>query len=154
MSLLSLPPKRILSLFLWSCLLVPAVGNDAGAAVEEEEEEEWRAWQNCDIMFGPSVHFDGWGVFAAKNYSKGDMVEMELMTIPMPNEVMNKTILNDYAYFFNTHTHVIFGHNHFFNHQAEPNLVTAFFPPEFKPSSVVGYLAARDIVEGEELFAN
>ena len=87
--------------FLAMCsILNSVVGVDDATAAQEIGE-----WQKCHTFSAPS-QLGGWGVYAARPYKSGEVVELELMTIPMPTGPSNETILLDYVMFYHDYASV------------------------------------------------
>ena len=127
------------------------------------EEEEWQA---CEIFLAPSDI--GWGVFAARSFRQGEIVDIAPGIIPMDNEqILYNSVLNDYVYGYwrisgrqllQSHV-VMFGMDMIYNHHPRPNLEFTTFGREPAPdvprtSTAIGFVAKRDIAVGEQLFSS
>ena len=140
-------PSFLLFHILLSLLVLTVFGD---IEVVDQKEEEWR---NCDFFFAPSSTFGGWGIFAARPFRKNEIVELALITIPMPTDIIRKTILIDYIYtMYAEFTPIFFGQTHFYNNQPEANIAQVIFGKKVKSESMVVYVATRDIDAGDELF--
>lgn len=141
------------------------------AAYEDGEDE---AWQSCSTFLAPSLTTSmGWGVFAARSFQEGEIVDMSSLILPMPkpSPQVENSILDDYVYGYHR-VHftpeirleemlgVLIGMSMIFNsHPTEPNLEYTTFgrePARDVPnaSNAVGFRAKRFIRAGEELFSH
>ena len=89
-------------------------------------------------------------VFADKAYKKDEVIEVcEYITIPQNQiEVLKKTIINDYWFGkdgANGDALLLLGNGSLYNHSKEPSIITVM------QDKLIGFIAARDIVAGEEL---
>jgi hypothetical protein len=139
------------------------------AQAQTTQEE---AWQSCNIFLAPSSRGGGgmgWGVFAARSFAEGEIVEIAPLFFPVPvhDPICDNTVLDDYHYDYLRWTgremipyhNVIVGMSMFYNHHTTPNVVYTSFSREPAPeiphaSSAVGFRAARPIQAGEELFSS
>ena len=95
----------------------------------------------------------GYGVFAGKDFKKGEIVErapfLEVET-PYGNEIMN--------YVFQSHLNrnkslIVFGFGSIYNHTKTPNLVYSI-NPRLPSDRLFTYTASKDIKKGDELYIN
>jgi uncharacterized protein len=127
---------------------------------------ELKSWQENWLYLAPSKHGTGWGVFAAKSFDKGDIIEVAPLFLRFAEEepLMKESILDNYHYEYwkwdgyghVAHTVLSFGYTLFYNHGEEQNIKyfkwgddPTLHNPEFV--AAVGYYAKRDIAVGEEL---
>jgi hypothetical protein len=127
----------------------------AGLARSTSDEEQ--SWQGCDIFLAPST--TGWGVYAARSFRDGEMVELAPLFVPMSSDSrqIKQGVLNDYVYGYNTKdgtykTVVVFGMTMFYNHHPEPNVKYHIVGNGL--SHFLAFAARRDISEGEQLFSS
>jgi len=93
----------------------------------------------------------GWGVFADRNYKKGEVVERcYTILIPIKQErLIKKTILNDYYYDYDKKFIVIaLGNGALYNHSYTPNMKA------LRKNKFIILQAIRNIRKGEELTHN
>jgi hypothetical protein len=111
----------------------------------------------------------GWGVFAARSFEIGEIVDMAPGIVPMPagSIAVQDSVLDDYAYGYwrlkgyndvERLYAIMFGMDMFYNHHVEPNLEYMTFGREPAPnvpnaSNSVGFIAKRRIEVGEQLFS-
>lgn len=91
------------------------------------------SWQSCDVFLAPSS--TGWGVFAARDYEEGELVDAAPLVIRTWDDrldgITKATVLDDYVYGYVDDTTgkyspvVLFGYSMFFNHHPEPNVVVS-----------------------------
>jgi uncharacterized protein len=127
---------------------------------------ELKSWQENWLYLAPSKHGTGWGVFAAKSFDKGDIIEVAPLFLRFDEEepLLKESILDNYHYEYwkwdgcghVAHTVLSFGYTLFYNHGEEQNIKyfkwgddPTVHNPEFV--AAVGYFAKRDIAVGEEL---
>lgn len=125
---------------------------------------------NCNIYLAPS-EIGGWGVFAARDFSKNEMVEVVPRYLPRKFELMNANVLDDYIYSFlwkadpedATFGVAIFGMAMFYNHGAGAlhNVQFTDFghEPGKEPNEALmvlglGFRALKKIRRGEELLSS
>jgi uncharacterized protein len=158
----------ICALFLW----VGWKGQNVSASSETEatvltrmeEDHEYpmlESWQENYFYMAPSTNGKGWGVFAAKAFQKGDVVEVSPMWVSFENHdlVVEGTILNNYISDLwesdgTTSTALLFGYSHMFNHghKNKQNIRLTQFGDGM--DMAFGISAKRDIAPGEELLSN
>jgi hypothetical protein len=152
------------TLFLLVLLFSPGSSNEVSSSQQEA------SWQDCDIFLAPSSSM-GWGVFAARDFKTGEIVEVAPLFLPMDQNdpVIHESILDDYIYGYGRFTYgveemqvmdaVVVGMTMFYNHHTEKNVgftVMSIEPDQDHPdaSNALGFLAKRDIQAGEELFSS
>ena len=124
----------------------------------------------CNTFLAPSsVEDSGWGVYAGRSFKKHDIVDIAPLYVRFQDNesVVRNSVLNDYTYGCNWTDHdakssqqcsaVVFGNSLFLNHHATPNLKLVHFPDhrreyDHNRAWALGWVAARDIEAGEELF--
>jgi hypothetical protein len=139
-------------------------------------------WQRCSVFVAPTVSANGgnamnWGVYANRDFNKGDIVDISPLTIPIPDgsESVERSVLNDYVYgYWRLFQHpqlkdkhsvsklysVLFGPDMVYNHHpVAPNVKIFTFgrePEADVPDAVnpQGFVANRRIRRGEELFSS
>lgn len=96
----------------------------------------------------------GRGVFALKNFEKGDVVEVcpVLTLTPKERKIAEKTILYSYIYPWRStrSAALTFGYGAVYNHSFDPN---ADWKQDFRGTNMV-YRALKKIKKGEEIFVN
>lgn len=96
----------------------------------------------------------GRGVQAAKNFKKGELVEISpVIVVPKAEhyKALAKTVLNLYVFGWNyKRAAVALGHGSLFNHSSEPNIT---YDADYKREEMRFY-AKRSIKKGEQLFIN
>lgn len=96
----------------------------------------------------------GNGVFAARNFKKGELIESaHLLTFtPRERKILEKTKLNYYVYPWRStrSAAIALGYGSIYNHSYEPN---ADWKQDFK-KEMMTYKALRDIKKGEEILVN
>eukprot|EP00934_Nitzschia_sp_Nitz4_P000384 Nitzschia sp. Nitz4//scaffold104_size75438//12131//13450//NITZ4_005651-RA/size75438-processed-gene-0.40-mRNA-1//-1//CDS//3329532371//384//frame0 len=115
----------------------------------------------------------GWGVFAARPFRKGEIVELAPGMIPLQihSPAIKDSALDDYVYGYYRLMFsqgrpsllpmyaVMFGMGMIFNHHpTAPNLEYTTYGREPAPdvpntANAIGFVASRDIMPGEELFS-
>ena len=118
-----------------------------------------------------------WGVYANRDFSEGEIVDISPLTVPIPDgsESIEQSVLNDYVYgYWRIFEHpqlkgkhvvsklysVLFGPDMFYNHHpVAPNVAFTTFgrePEKGLPDAVnpQGFVATRRIRRGEELFSS
>jgi hypothetical protein len=123
------------------------------------------AWQQTSLYLAPSPG-TGWGVYAGRSFTKGEIVEMApmLLRFPINSRLLKQTVLDNYHYEYwiwdgKTHiqcTNLSFGFSLLYNHAPNHNIKYYKFgdePDIENPGRSVGmgYYAMRDIKKGEEL---
>lgn len=137
-------------------------------------QQKLEPWQQCQTFMAPSGEGLGWGVFAARSFQAGEIVELSPGIIPVESgsPVILDSALFDYAYGYYRvdivparrpsvhHLHaVMLGMGMIFNHHpVAPNLDYTTFgrePASDVPhaANAIGFVARRDIAIGEELFS-
>jgi hypothetical protein len=122
-------------------------------------------WQQTSLYLAPSPG-TGWGVYAGRSFSKGEIVEVApmLLRFPVNSRLLKQTMLDNYHYEYwtwdgTTHiecTNLSFGFSLLYNHAPNHNIKYYKFgdePDIDDPgrSVAMGYYAMRDIQRGEEL---
>jgi hypothetical protein len=137
-------------------------------------------WQECSIFLAPSSS-GGFGVFAARDFQKDEIVEIAPFFLAVEDDVpyVMNTALQDYIYGYHRERYhldnnnnnttleppqvlsaIVWGMTMIYNHHSEsPNIQWATFG--FEPTTiddphairVVEFHARRDIAKGEELFS-
>jgi len=96
----------------------------------------------------------GWGVFALKDFDKGDMIERcPIIFIPAKERLLcEKTILDHYMYpWRSTRTGaLVLGYGSIYNHSFTPN---ADWKQNFRTQKME-YSAVKPIKKGEEILVN
>ncbi|CAB9524430.1 expressed unknown protein [Seminavis robusta] len=124
----------------------------------------------CDIYVAPSPDRGGWGVFAARDFEAGEVVEVAPRYVPLKTQqMMASNELHDFHYDFQfprdpddfSFGVAIFGMSMFYNHGVgdEQNVFYTSFghePDKNMPwaSLAVGFVALRDIQRGQELLSS
>lgn len=157
-------------LFASLCLLISIFATIASA--EQKSEDSLQPWQECETFLAPSPwQGGGWGVFAARPFQRGDIVEIAPLFIPidMQDPSIVNSVLRDYIYAYprlkedgdlDKMAAVVYGSTMFCNHHpTNPNAAWINFGqesyPEFRDAAqTVGLMALRDIRAGEELFTS
>jgi hypothetical protein len=138
----------------------------AAAAAASTSATDWEPeWQQTSLYLAPSPG-TGWGVYAGRSFSKGEIVEMApmLLRFPVQSRLLKQTVLDNYHYEYwtwdgNSHvecTNLSFGFSLLYNHAPNHNIKYYKFgaePDVQDPgrSVAMGYYAMRDIQKGEEL---
>ena len=141
-------------------------GKNGGSQEVDDDEDRLPTWQDNFLFLAPSQHGTGWGVYAARDFQKGDIIEVAPLFLRFGEEdrVLKETILDHYHYEYwkwngyghDANTVLSFGYSLFYNHGDKPNIKYAKWgeePTIEDPSSsvCVGYYAKRNIKIGEEL---
>lgn len=136
------------------------------SSTNEDQSSLRGLWQETSLCLAPSNNGAGWGVYAARSFSKGDIVEVAPLFLRFEDhaKVMKETIFNNYHYEYwawNGITHqfkvvISFGYNLYYNHAPNANIEFRKWGDEpdiddLDRSAAVGYFALRDIEVGEEL---
>eukprot|EP00536_Pseudo-nitzschia_multiseries_P014428 jgi/Psemu1/214586/e_gw1.699.19.1 len=140
-------------------------------------------WQNCSVVLAPTGTNRNWGVIANRDFSRGEIVDISPLTVPIPDgtEVIERSVLNDYVYgylrirnqpkgnvpekraatpVFQELYSVLLGPDMFYNHHpVAPSVEFTTFGREPSPKlpgalNPQGFVAKRDIRAGEELFVS
>ena len=138
----------------------------AAASAKAAASNDWEPeWQQTHLYLAPSPG-TGWGVYAGRSFSKGEIVEMApmLLRFPINSRLLKQTVLDNYHYEYwawdgNKHTectNLSFGFSLLYNHAPNHNIKYYKFgdePDVQEPGRSVGmgYYAMRDIQKGEEL---
>ena len=109
---------------------------------------------NCDIYVAPSKILNaGYGVFANKDFKKGDIVErapfLERET-PYGNELMNYVFQ---SHLDRTKSLVVFGYGSIYNHSLTPNIMYSI-NSQLPSDRLFTYQTTKAIKKDEELFIN
>jgi hypothetical protein len=108
---------------------------------------------SCTNIYLREVAGKGRGVFAARNFRKGELVEAAPVIV-MPDEhieIIDKTALADYYYKWgDDHFALALGYGSLYNFSATPNLS---FQPDLK-GKIILYRARKSIREDQELTIN
>mmetsp|Transcript_24583 Transcript_24583/g.67849 ORF Transcript_24583/g.67849 Transcript_24583/m.67849 type:complete len:520 (+) Transcript_24583:221-1780(+) len=64
------------------------------------EDPELFPWQNCSVVLAPTGTNRNWGIFANRDFVRGEIVDISPLTVPIPDgeESVERSILNDYVY--------------------------------------------------------
>lgn len=119
-------------------------------------------WQACDVFMAPTNTTAGWGVFAARDFEKRELLDITPVYIPFKldsrshYQLLKSSMLDDYAYGV-TRQHnqersslVLFGWDMVYNHH--PTAFNVQFG--MGPGYAQGFYARRDIKAGEQLFSS
>jgi hypothetical protein len=127
------------------------------------------SWQQNYWYMAPCTNSGtriGWGVFAAKSFQKGDMIEVAPMWIGFENSepLLMDTVLYHYVverwewdrtiHDYESKSALIFGPSHMFNHGQGNAQNIKLLQLGNDDSPAFGHYAIRDITMGEELLAN
>jgi SET domain-containing protein len=107
----------------------------------------------CMNIYIREVSGKGRGVFAARSFRKGELVEAAPVIVITDEDVdlIDKTTLSDYYYKWGASCFaLVLGHGSLYNYSAMPNLT---FKPDFK-HNVMLYHAGKAIPEDQELTIN
>jgi SET domain len=156
-----------LSIFLPFCLILSTLlVLYLRSSIGSEE-----SWESCETFIAPSsLPSGGWGIYAAREFQKNEIVEISprFLTFPHGDLAIESNVLYDYVYGYDRWNEEIndyidfhcvpFGSGMYFNHHPESNIMWTSFgkePTEAEPNvgAVTGFLARRNIMAGEELFA-
>jgi hypothetical protein len=122
---------------------------------EVEVSSALESWQECEVFLAPTTM--GWGVYAARDFDEGDVVEVAPLFVLLDKSdelklQINRIALDDYVYGYtyeeNSYSNVLFGMTMFYNHHPQPNVRYAMIAEPF-----VGFTARRRIEAGEQLFS-
>lgn len=100
-----------------------------------------------------NTHKKGKGVFAEKNFAKGDLIEQaQIIIIPQEQvKFIDQTNLYNYYFAWADHSAAIaLGFGSLYNHSYKPN---SFYTKKFD-ESIVEFIAYRDILKGQEITVN
>ena len=184
-------PARFLSCFSRILLVLTAivilVASTTEAKTNDKDDDDVVSsvilpWQRCSVFVAPTVAANGenamnWGVYANRDFNKGDIVDISPLTVPIPDgsESVERSVLNDYVYgYWRLFQHpqlkdkhsvsklysVLFGPDMVYNHHpVAPNVDFFTFgrePEADVPDAVnpQGFVANRRIRRGEELFSS
>ena len=104
-------------------------------------------------MFGLRVDYStlgGRGVFATKNFAKGETVEVCPFVTLYNEECLGK--IEDYVFQYDDHCYaMVLGYGMIYNHSSRPNI---YHEQCKKYSDSYEFFAKRDIKKGEELCHN
>mmetsp|Transcript_14262 Transcript_14262/g.16297 ORF Transcript_14262/g.16297 Transcript_14262/m.16297 type:complete len:478 (+) Transcript_14262:133-1566(+) len=185
--------QQLLVILIILLLVVERICIASGSDMKNMGDNDISHWQRCSVFIAPSlpthsnpytdVNFDfNWGVYANREFSKGEIVDISPLTVPIPDrsETIEHSILNDYVYGYwrvikpkhptNANAKptieklysVLFGPDMFYNHHPiEPNIEFTTFGREPDATSGVpyainpqGFVAKRNIKRGEQLFTS
>ena len=139
---------------------------------QQQDEEEQQPWQACDVFLAPSTI--GWGVFAARAFDPGEIVDVAPLFLPVEphqgSSIIQQTALDNYIYGywrFNTENQellkldvILLGTSMFYNHHnTEHNLEYTTLSREPAPDvpharNALGFVANRHIQAGDELYSS
>ncbi len=110
--------------------------------------------RTCNYVEKSKIENSGWGVFAGKNYKRGDVVEKNVF-IEETRNLLRKNILNSY-YFrhprFSNHYIFTLGNASIMNHSStEANVDPYHFD---YASRIQTCYATKDVNKGDELLIN
>jgi hypothetical protein len=128
-----------------------------------DDDNEGSSWQGCETFLAPSKM--GWGVYAAKSFRKGEIVDLAPLFVPMKDgsDEIKLSALLDYVYGYERDSEyyhlILFGMDMFYNHHPEPNVRVANYgvPPSrggATTTQAAGFRAIRDIAAGEQIFSS
>jgi hypothetical protein len=132
----------------------------------DEDSPDVSLWEKTSLYLAPSINGEGWGVFAARRFSQGEIVELAPMFLRFEERApfLKETILSNYHYEYWAwtggrtvlQTSLSFGYTLYYNHSPNANIQYQEWGNEpqvtdIHRAAVVGYFAVRDIEEGEEL---
>jgi hypothetical protein len=151
--------------FVLAAMLGLMVRNVAATEFEEfETKTELEAWQQTYLYLAPTSNGKGWGVFAAKPFQKGDVVEVAPMWVGFETHdaVLGETIFEDYhseRWEWDGTDHqskaaYMLGPSHMFNSGTEEKQNVQLEQFGDVDSVAFGLSAIRDIAVGEELLGN
>jgi hypothetical protein len=157
--------KSTSMLFVLVVMLGLMVRNVAATELDEEKDRNvLEAWQQTYLYLAPTSNGKGWGVFAAKPFRKGDVVEVAPMWVGFESHeaVLGETIFEDYhieRWEWDGSDHqskaaYTLGPSHMFNSGPEEQQNVQL--EQFGDEDYVGFglSATRDIAVGEELLGN
>jgi FMN phosphatase YigB (HAD superfamily) len=157
--------------FLWGAIIALVLLRPLQAGAEVNPvfgNERVDTDQPCDIYLAPSK-VGGWGVFAARDFYEGEVVEIAPRYVPMKADQLQKSVIDDYFYGFTFHFdphdasfgNLVFGMTMFYNHGPGIKhnvLYTSFGKEPHKDlpwsSDLTGFVAIRNIKRGEELLSS
>ena len=150
---------RALALLAAAVFALAASGADTTPTTE--------AWQKCSIYLAPSLlpHSGGTGVFAARHFKAGDLVDVIPVFAVHPDGpgLIEDTALADYTHQYSPGDYdrsalvkISAGYAAIYNHSPKPNVqleVWGIEPIAANPTSgqARGFVATKDIEPGEEL---
>ena len=111
-----------------------------------------------NVVKKSGVNDGGYGVFAGRDYQKGEVVE-KCVFLELSNNIETTKIRPELRnYVFQSHLTpgneiIAFGNGSLFNHHDKPNLET-LFNSDKKDKRIMLYSATRPIKRGDELFIN
>ena len=123
------------------------------------------SWQTCSTFLSPNT--GGWAVYAAQDFTAGELVELTPFFIPLEMHHTRHSVLDNYVFGFqrndgapevnDKHLNVVLlGNGAFYNHNPDPNLsyVEVIAREGDDIPHLVGFRAKRDIVAGEQLYVS
>jgi SET domain-containing protein len=114
--------------------------------ITENQEQTSELKRYC-IVKPSRIH--GLGVFAGKNFEKGQVIE-ECYTLKMDWDEIKNTILSKYVFNYKGNTvSLMLGNGSIYNHSSTPNVEHTWSDDE---QTIVEFSAIRNINKGEELF--
>jgi hypothetical protein len=131
-----------------------------------EQENNEKKWTNTSLVLAPSPA-GGWGVFAARPFQKGEIVELSPLFCRFTEDcpTLKQSILDNYHYEYwgsdalhYPGTMLSFGFFLFYNHSPDYNI--KYFKLgkertiENSQAVIMGFYALKDIQVGEELLNN
>lgn len=117
----------------------------------------------CDLQMKKHSKLDGVGIFAGRDYKKGEVVE-RCITITLPNDKSSSVLLENYIYSHADDSFdIVLGYGAIYNHRNNNSLKVQ---ASLNPSPRIGYssnnetiydfyvTANYDIMKGEEMFTS
>eukprot|EP00667_Euglena_gracilis_P021873 EG_transcript_24134 len=119
-----------------------------GADHRAVHSDQTKLYQRWNIRLGPSP-IGGRGVFAARDFQAGEVVEV-CPTVAIP-PVPPSNPLNDYVFVAHDGVHdaVVLGYGFMYNSSHDPNVAL-----ERRPGGLFRYVALQPVSAGEELLIN
>lgn len=114
---------------------------------------------SCQLYVGQSLLSEhmGMGVFAGRNYKKNEVVE-RCIVIPVPIDLVQRTLLDNYVFGDDRGALVVLGYAMVYNHDDDSsvhygtaNHLLSYRSIDGSPDSY--FFASHDIAEGEEIFS-
>lgn len=110
-------------------------------------------YNSSHIIDKSSLENAGRGVFANKNYKKGEIVETSPYIILDKNTINTENLIQDYVFDHLTDSSkkiLVFGYGSMYNHSTNYNID---YEPDINNQCMI-YIANKDIIKGNELFIN